>query len=381
MTRPTLVVMGLALLAVHASPRARAHQPSQAILTLDTPSVGGDAVVVKGRWDVALRDLERVVGLDADGDGDVVGRELAAARDRVVAWAAAGVSLATSGPCALAPSLAGVVAHLDGPYAAIVIEATCPPAPDGALVVTQSSIFPIDPGHRGLVRLGAASAILRAEAPSARLAWVEPPGAMATLGTYVGEGVLHIWEGLDHILFLLALLLPAVLKWRREERPASWVPAERLRPVVIDVLKVVTAFTIAHSITLVLATLDVVTMPSAIVETAIAISVALAALNNLRPVVDARWTVAFGFGLLHGFGFSGVLMELGLPDADRALALFGFNVGVELGQAAIVIVVVPLAFLARRSPVYRWGFLGAGSLAIAGLALWWSLERAGVVGS
>ncbi|MCC6623339.1 MAG: HupE/UreJ family protein [Deltaproteobacteria bacterium] len=362
---------------------ARAHQPSQGTLVIEPPTTSGDGLALEARWDVALRDLDRVMGLgvlDADGDGRVLGRELEAARARLEGWAAQGLAFATSGPCATTVSLAGVATHLDGTHAVFALAAACPPSSDGALTVTQSSLFTIDAGHRGLVRLGEASAVLRVDAPTARLGWVEPPGALATLATYVGEGVLHIWEGLDHVLFLLALLLPAVLRWRREA-PPDWVPAERLRPVVVDVLKVVTAFTVAHSLTLVLATLGLVTMPSAVVETAIAVSVALAALNNLRPLVDARWTVAFALGLLHGFGFSGVLLELGLPDGARALALFGFNVGVELGQAAIVLVVVPLAFFARRSPVYRWGFLALGSLAIAGLAIYWSVERSGLVGS
>lgn len=379
-----------ALVAVLASGTmlapARAHSPSEGVIVIDAPrpidkgDEGDAGLAVTARWDVALKDLDRIAALDADGDGRVLGRELDAATDRVIGWARGGLSLATSGPCTLDVALGGVSDRLDGAYAVFAWQGTCPMSPDGTITVKQSGIFTNDPGHRGLVRLGSASAVLRADAPSARLQFVAPPAAIDTLATYIGEGVLHIWEGLDHVLFLLALLFPAVLRWRREPT-SEWVPVERLRPVVIDVLKVVTAFTIAHSITLVLATLGVVTMPSAVVETAIAVSVALAALNNLRPVVDARWTVAFGLGLLHGFGFSGVLLELGLPDAARTLALFGFNVGVELGQAAIVIVVVPLAFAVRKSPVYRWGILAAGSLAIAALALYWSAERSGIIGT
>jgi len=129
----------------------------------------------------------------------------------------------------------------------------------------------------------------------------------------------------------------------------------------------------------VLGTLGIVTMPTVITESAIAVSVALAALNNLKPIVDARWTVAFGLGLLHGFGFSSVLTELGLPDGARALALAGFNFGVELGQLTIVVVVVPLAFAARKSPLYRTVVLTGGSVVIAVVATYWVLQRTGIV--
>jgi len=359
--------------------RADAHQPSEGFVVIEPPTPTGDGFALRARWDVALQDLARVMPLDADGDGRVLGSELAAAEPKLVAWARAGQSFATSTPCVVDVALAGVTTHLDGAYASFAWSGTCGPAPDGTLQIRQEAIFASDTGHRALVRIGGTSVVLRADAREARLSFVAPPSAFATFTTFVGEGVLHIWEGLDHVLFLLALLFPAVLRWRRDAASAgAWVPNEQLKPVVIEVLKVVTGFTVAHSITLVLATLGVVKMPSIVVETAIALSVALAALNNLRPIVDARWTVAFGLGLLHGFGFSGVLLELGLPDTARAFALVGFNLGVELGQMAIVLVAVPLAFAMRRTRFYRYGVLAAGSLAIAVLAFYWSAERSGL---
>ena len=182
----------------------------------------------------------------------------------------------------------------------------------------------------------------------------------------------HIWIGFDHILFLLSLLLPAVLFWQRPR----WLPVATLRVAVVDVLKIVTAFTVAHSITLSLAALGFVSLPSRWVESAIAASVVLAALNNLYPVVQGRrWAVAFGFGLIHGFGFASVLADLGLPQGALALALLGFNLGVELGQMAIVAVFLPLAFALRRTDFYRWGVFTAGSLVIVLLAMVWLAER------
>jgi hypothetical protein len=146
--------------------------------------------------------------------------------------------------------------------------------------------------------------------------------------------------------------------------------------VFIDVLKIVTAFTVAHSITLSLATLGVVELPSRWVEAAIAASVVLAALNNLWPLVQGRrWMVAFGFGLIHGFGFASVLADLGLPRDALLLALVGFNVGVEVGQLAIVALFLPLAYLLRGTWLYRRLVFVGGSMFIAAIALLWLDER------
>ena len=150
-----------------------------------------------------------------------------------------------------------------------------------------------------------------------------------------------------------------------------------MRGALVDVAKIVTAFTVAHSITLTLATLGVVSLPSALVESAIAASVVLAALNNLFPLFQGRrWTMAFVFGLIHGFGFATVLGELQLPQGALVLALLAFNAGVELGQLAIVAVFVPLAYALRAGAFYRRVVLQAGSWAIAGLAAVWFVERA-----
>jgi hypothetical protein len=142
------------------------------------------------------------------------------------------------------------------------------------------------------------------------------------------------------------------------------------------VLRIVTAFTLAHSITLSLATLGFVSLPSRWVESAIAASVVLAALNNVWPVFHGRrWMVAFGFGLIHGFGFASVLIDLGLPQGALALALLGFNLGVECGQMAIVAAFLPLAFVLRHSAFYRRLVLRLGSLLITALASTWLAER------
>jgi len=196
---------------------------------------------------------------------------------------------------------------------------------------------------------------------------------LAQFLTYGREGVWHIWTGFDHVLFLLSLLLPAV----RVRRDGAGQPAASFRASFTDVAKIVTAFTVAHSITLSLAALGVVSPPSRWVESAIALSVVLVALNNLFPVVaGGRWVAAFAFGLIHGFGFAGALADLGLPPGSLALSLAGFNLGVESGQLALVAVFLPFAFALRDTAVYRRVALAGGSAVIAVIALGWLVERA-----
>jgi hypothetical protein len=182
----------------------------------------------------------------------------------------------------------------------------------------------------------------------------------------------HILIGYDHVAFLLCLLLPVVL--RRDG--GQWRPAVTLRSTALQATAIVTAFTVAHSITLSLAALGWVVPASRWVEVAIAASVVLAALNNVRPVITQRlWLAGFGFGLVHGFGFAGALSELGLPAGARVLSLLGFNLGVEAGQLALVLVFLPLLFVVRTKAWYFRGGMQGLSLAIAALATWWLLAR------
>jgi len=190
---------------------------------------------------------------------------------------------------------------------------------------------------------------------------------------FIREGVWHIWAGFDHLLFLVALLLPAALV----RSGAAWTPRAGFWETAGEVVKVVTAFTLAHSITLVFAFLGVIALPSRLVESAIALSVFAAAWNNLRPFLPGRtWWMALAFGLVHGLGFAGALGQLALPRQARGLALGAFNLGVELGQLAIVAAILPLLFAASRWRGYPRLVMGVGSLAIAWMAVVWFLERA-----
>jgi hypothetical protein len=179
-------------------------------------------------------------------------------------------------------------------------------------------------------------------------------------------------------VFLISLLLLAPLQPSRK-KITEWPAAQTARPVILDVLAVVTAFTIAHSITLGLTVMEWLTPPSNLIEPAIALSIVLASLNNLLGVYSLkRWRLAFVFGLIHGFGFANVLLDLGLPNSALVAALGGFNIGVELGQLAIVLVFFPLAWLLRQTLFYRWVVVAGGSFVIALLGVYWLLDRSGL---
>ncbi len=358
---------------------ASAHKPSDSYLLIQV-----DGTQIVGQWDIALRDLDFALGLDADGDGQITWGEVRARHDEIAAYALARLALRSDGqPCTLQVGAQQVDNHTDGAYSVLPLTVACPGAARRApatLELTYTLFADLDPQHRGLLNLatpqGTRTAVLGPQASRQSFALDAAATAGSTWSqfvTYLREGVWHIWIGFDHILFLLSLLLPAVGLWQA----ARWQPAERFGQAAWDVLRIVTAFTVAHSITLSLATLGVVSLPSRLVESAIAGSVVLAALNNVWPVFHGRrWWVAFAFGLIHGFGFASVLADLKLPQQALALALVGFNVGVEVGQLAIVMAFLPLAFALRRSWFYRRGVLAGGSLLIATLAAVWFVERA-----
>ena len=363
-------LMLLALLLGTMLP-AQAHKASDSYLSLN---LQGERI--DGQWDIALRDLEMAVGLDANGDAAITWDEVRAQHEAIGAYALARLQLASDGQaCPLRVTQHLIDTHTDGAYAVLRLQGACPAAV-ATLNVAYNLLFDIDPQHKGLLRLthGATtgSAIFAPEAREQALE-VAAPARWRQFADYVRHGVWHIWIGFDHILFLVSLLLPAVLV----RRDGKWQGRDTLRASVIDVLKIVTAFTLAHSLTLTLAALGAMTLPSRLVESAIAASVILAALNNLWPLVH-RWraAVAFGFGLIHGFGFASVLADLGLPQGALVLSLVGFNVGVELGQLAIVLVFLPLAYSMRRGLFYRRVVLTGGSALIALLAVVWFAERA-----
>ena len=364
----------IALLLMTLQPIAQAHKPSDSYLTVNVR-----AAAIEGRWDIALRDLDFALTLDADGNGELTWGEVRARHADIADYASRNLKVtADDKPCTLEVGAQQIDEHTDGMYSVLPLTVRCESASPARVALSYTLFADLDPQHRGLLNLGARGASrsavlgLHQAMQSFELGEVN---RWRQFVDYVREGVWHIWIGLDHILFLLSLLLPSVLVWQAATR--RWGAVDRFGKAFVDVLKVVTAFTLAHSITLSLAALGVVELPSRLVESVIAASIIVAALNNLWPRVIGRlWMLAFGFGLVHGFGFASVLADLGLPRDALVLALVGFNVGVELGQLAIVVVFLPLAYATRRSLFYRRWVMVGGSVLIALLAAVWLVERA-----
>jgi len=349
---------------------AEAHTQSTSYLTLHA-----NAGEVTGEWHLALRDLEDAIGLDANDDGMITWSELRGRKDAVSAYALSRLQIRGDGPPGVLHLDDYLVAdHSDGAYVVLRF-AVAGLGHSSKLELNYRALFDLDPKHRGLLRLEENGltrvSVFSPEHPE-QIFDLAQPASRSPFVAFLSEGVWHIWSGYDHILFLLALLLPGVLL-RREGR---WQPVPAARPALVNVLKIVTAFTLAHSITLSLSALGYVHLPTRLVESAIAASVVVAAFNNLAPFFAERgWIVAFGFGLLHGFGFANALRDLGLRTGELAATLFGFNLGVELGQLAIVAVFFPLALCWRHLGFYQRFVLRLGSAAIMVVASTWMAER------
>ena len=366
MTVRALVVAALLLL----SAGAQAHVASNSFVELTM-----HGRLMAGSVEVAVRDVELAVGVDSNRDRRVTWRELREAAPALRSYLGDHLTVEAAGAsCPVHFGDLQVNARVDGNYAWIPVSVQCPIEP-ARITIRYQVLSGIDPSHRGLLKLdsaqGTQTAVLRSDTPS-ELALARGSHWQA-IREYFVTGVEHIWSGADHLLFLLSLLLPAVLI-RRYNR---WEAVTSARPAFVSILKVVTAFTVAHSITLSLAAFDLVRLPSRLTESVIAASIVVAALNNIFPIVtDGRARIAFAFGLLHGFGFASVLADMGLPMGARATALIAFNCGIETGQLAVVAAVMPVAYALRGGASYRRVVLPLGSAVVAVLAFVWFVQRA-----
>ncbi len=387
--RPALLRLAalLALLPITAF----AHKESDAYLTLRTDPANPN--VLRGQFDIALRDLAFVIDIDSDHDSAITWGEVKAHRDAIERYALGGLTIKGDGlTCETHPTAQKIDAHNDGAYDVIEFDAVCDKEIPNRLGIVYRLFEDVDPYHRGIVTIRAgdrvAGAVLGPNTPTAMLD-LRAPDRWSQFKSFMVDGIWHIWTGPDHLLFILSLLLPAVL-YRRSllssrQMPAipassndtGWIPVPKLSRAMIELIKVVSGFTVSHSVTLTLSVLGYVNLPSRLVESGIALSIIIAALNNIYPIVTRRaWVVAFAFGFIHGLGFASALAGLSLPPAAMAASLGGFSLGVELGQEAIVLPFLPLAFLLRKTRFYQVGVLRWGSLLIIAIATLWLVQRA-----
>ena len=363
------LLLSLALLA--AAHSARAHLASDSYLRIETDAAG----MIGGQWDIALRDLDVAVGLDADQDGAITWGEVQAKQREIEAYAFGHLALAgESFLCWLIPAALMVDYHAGAAYAVLPFTAECPSG--GRLTLRYRLLFDLDPSHRGLLTIAAggqvSSDVLTPE--HADIIIDAGPLLLADqVAQFLRFGIDHILLGYDHLLFVAVLLVPAALR-----RPAGngWVAIDGLGRVLLETIKTLTAFTVAHAIVLTAALIAQVSVSARLVEPAVAVTIMLAAFDNIWPILPRlRWQVAFLFGLIHGLSFATALGPMRLPPVGMALALGSFNLGIEAGQIALAILLVPIAFIMRYETIYRRIVAPAASIAAATLAGLWFVDR------
>ncbi len=245
-------------------------------------------------------------------------------------------------------------------------------------------MFDVDPGHTGMVLIEqfwrgqifnneSRPSLIFSDAKRSQQLDLSSYSMLSAFLGIVKLGIKHILLGIDHILFLIALILPAAMIRKKRQ----WEPVGEFRSAFFYVIKIVTLFTVAHTLTLSLASLQVVDLPPRLVESVIALSIAVAALDILYPVFKKNigWVV-FIFGLFHGFGFASVLSHLGVLGEHMALSLFGFNLGVEIGQIAVIVVIFPILYMLRRHAFFPRVVLRYGAVVLIMLSAVWFFQRA-----
>lgn len=367
----------LAAAVVALTARAEAHQTS--VKYVDVAVDGPRATV---RLTVAPGDVTEPLGLPPDARPSVAAATTPAVAAYVVRWLTVGPD--PGEPCPAGHPRAGPDA--DARFVVVTWDVAC--AADLArLTLDFRGFFAVDQRHEAIVTVHAPGApgdavVVRAAEPVLRLRAGEPLG----LAGWIAAGIEHIWDGRDHVSFVLALLLVVMLVRDREAGalrgiaaagPARWA----IRPPLATLRRtatIITAFTVAHSLSLIAASLGWVSLPSRLVESLIAVSILYTAIENIvRPDVRWRFALTFGFGLVHGLGFASVLAVM-LPPDHVIAPLLGFNLGVEIGQLVIVVIALPLAWLAAReigAERYRRRAMPALSIAIAVFAIKWLIER------
>lgn len=365
-----VLALGVCLAGLQAASTAHAHASSTDYLEVDARQ----ADRMSGRWDLPVAALDWQLDLDADGDRRITWLEIDAASAAIGTLALANLRLARGGrDCELSvASPLALTEHLDEPHVALDWRASW--AADGPLKIASGLTFG-DATHRSLLTLVDAR-----ETTAAVLVPGDPAWQQAADGTpwwrsfaaFVAQGAFHVWIGYDHLAFLLLLILPSVLVVER----GHWRAAGSAKWVVRDLALIVTAFTISHSITLALAATQTVSLPAGPIEAAIALSIVIAGVLNLRPGWS-RWRLplAFGFGFVHGFGFANALLELNVTGRSLVPVLAGFNIGVELAQLALVLVSTPLLLLLARQPIYARRLMPAMSIVTAVVGAGWLLQR------
>jgi len=362
--RLAAVILGVAM-----SGAALAHANGASYLRI---AAGNERAQLTATWDIAAADLQLPLELDADGDGVLTARELDSRRAAFARFAMDKLELRRGGAgCDIQPGTPTVSARESETFVSLPLHAVC--VANGPLEVSTNLFFG-SPGYSALLDVQTSHHRFSTALSMNGATWTEPPAPsiLATSWRFLREGVGHVLIGYDHIAFVLLLLLPSVLR----ASPSGWVAAANGRQVLRDLLKIVTAFTVAHSVTLGLAATETVHVPAQPIEVAIAGSIVVAGLLNLFPAA-ARWRLplALGFGLVHGFGFANALQGVDVSGFRLTPMLAGFNLGVEVAQLLIIAAVLPILWLLSRTRGYARRVMPALSITTALMGGVWLIGR------
>ena len=372
-------LIGLVALVAIAGP-ASAHETEQPYVYA---FIG--ETTLDGRVEFAIGDVAEVLGLDLSGTDPEIERVLRDNADALRAYTAEHLGFSAEGedwPL----TLGRVDLFREAPgklaFAVVQYEADPPGVVPSALDISFDPFFDEISGRDGLLLITGGFTpdgfdrdkevlVTYTDDNRDQLIDLGSRGQWDNFRSSITLGIDHIKTGPDHILFVLALLLPSVLAFA-----GGWKPVDGFGSALWRVLKIATFFTIAHSITFTLAGMGwLPTPPSKIVETIIAASIAAAALHNLRPIFPNReWSLSFVFGLFHGMGFASLVSDLDVSRGSQLVSLLGRNVGIEIGQVVVICLLFPGLYLLRRTPAYP-PFLVIASLGLAALATLWSIER------
>ena len=378
-----VLALGLALITLLSAIPASAHRGNQSYLYLDVAETD-----LAGRVELPYTDIREVFGLSLEGSEEEIQAELAANLPILTDYIKDHSSVGADGQLwemvfqqdlsLLGEESDDLPGYAIFPFVVELPVAEVPRILDvtfdpffaeidnrDAIVLVgndwQRGVFDQEANELYVFTPGDNSATIDLGDPSQ---WLNFTGS-------IGLGVDHIRTGPDHVFFVLVLLVPSVLVFA-----GTWRPAPTFISALWRILKIVSMFTVAHSITFTLAGLGILPLPPAkLVETVIAVSIAAAAIHNLRPVfLNREWLMAFAFGLFHGLGFASLVDSLDTDQTTQLVSLLGRNVGIEIGQAIVILVAFPALFLLRRTRYYQ-PLMIFSSLALAVISLIWAIER------
>jgi len=338
-----------------------------------------DSRQVTGDIKIDLIDLEGVLPLDSNEDGELTWGEIVENKAIISSYVLQNFRFSQNNiHCALKlESELALQQVSDNVFLLQPFSASCNSnTAANSLNIEYQMLFEDNVKHKAIMSLventnGNEFTVLFDASHTAETITLSRSNVMATFITFVYQGIFHILIGIDHILFLLTLLLTISMQYVNKK----WHAISSKKAIITRTLWVISAFTLAHSITLSGTALGWLPSFGSWVEVVIAASILFNVVNNIFPLVHRLGFITFAFGLIHGMGFAGALAELGFPEQQQMVAVLAFNVGVELGQIAILLACLPLLIFARDKMVYQKLIMPSLSILIGLLAIYWIIER------